>query len=131
MELFHFAKDLLNWFVDISPFMYGNTFVVYNVHNLIHLHEDVKKNQCGLEDMSAFQFENFLQRVKKMFRKTHQPVSRIAKRVKEMEESNYTYISKDIKTKVEGNKNNGRNSLFLLKNNKIGEFLGFKVGDNL
>ena len=101
--------------------MYGNTFVVYNVNNLIHLHEDVEKNQCGLEDMSAFPFEIFLQRVKKMIRKTHQPVSQIAKRVEEMEESNYTYTSKDIKTKVEGNKNNGRNSWFLLKNNKVGE----------
>ena len=59
MELFHFAKYLLKWFVDISPAMYGNTFVVYNVHNLIHLHEDVEKNQCGLEDMSAFPFVLF------------------------------------------------------------------------
>ena len=91
--LFHFAKDLLKWFVDISPAMYGNTFAVYNVHNVFHLHEDVEKNQCGLENMSAFQFENFLQRVKKMFRKTHQPVSRIAKRVEEMEAVSYTHLT--------------------------------------
>ena len=31
MELFHFTKDLLKWFVQKSSDVYGESFVVYNV----------------------------------------------------------------------------------------------------
>ena len=44
--------------------IYGSTFTVYNVHNLLHLHEDVSFFNCSLNDVSAFQFKNHLQVIK-------------------------------------------------------------------
>ena len=123
MELFEYTKQLLHWFVDAAPNIYGKTFVVYNVHNLIHLHEDVENNQCGLESLSAFLFENFLHRIKRMVRKSHQPLSQIAKRVQEIQESNFSLISKKIKTKIQSSTKTGRNSWFYLKSKKIVEVL--------
>jgi len=69
---FYYTKDLLKWFVTKSSEIYGDCFVSYNVHSLIHLHQDVENFQCGLEKLSAFPFENFMQRIKKMVRKSHQ-----------------------------------------------------------
>lgn len=121
MSLFVFAKELLNWFVDASPEIYGPTFVVYNVHNLVHLHQDVENFKCGLHELSAFPFENFLQRIKKMVRKSHQAISQVAKRVMEIEESNFEVVSKSIKMTIKPSVKSNRNSFFSFSNGKIGE----------
>ena len=42
--------------------------VVYNIHNLVHLPEDVKQHG-PLDAFSAFPFENFLGRLKRLVRK--------------------------------------------------------------
>ena len=124
MELFNFAKErFILWYVETCPFFYGDTFVSYNVHNLIHLPEDVEIHKSGLESLSAFRFENFLHRIKKMIRKTTQPLSQIVKRVTEMNANEYQMIAKDIKTKIQSNKKNDKNSWFLLKNNSICEIV--------
>ena len=34
-----YAKDLLIFFVQKAPEFYGKNFLVFNVHNLIHLHK--------------------------------------------------------------------------------------------
>ena len=129
LELFRYAKELLKWYVNSSPDIYGDTNVSYNVHNLIHLHEDVENQQCGLESLSAFRFETFLHQIKKMVRKSHQPISQITKRISEMQTSNYTLMSKQINTKIQANTKNSRNSWFLLKNHKICEITRLK-GNN-
>lgn len=124
--MYNYAKQLLRWYVDSAPNFYGSTFVTYNVHNLIHLHEDIDNHQCGLESLSAFPFENFLNRIKKMVRKSHQPISQVTKRIKEMETNSYCMTLKEIQTKVQPNSKNDRNSWFLLKNNKICEVVKVK-----
>lgn len=58
---------------------------VYNVHNLIHLCEDVRYFQCSLNDIAAFQFENHLQTLKKCVRKAQNPIAQITKRIAEVE----------------------------------------------
>lgn len=37
-----FAEDLMKHFVMCSADLYGRCFPVYNVHGLMHLHEDVR-----------------------------------------------------------------------------------------
>ena len=64
LEKFHFTEKVLKWYVDAVPGIYSDTFVSYNVHNLIHIHQDVVSQCCGLETLSAFPFENFLHRIK-------------------------------------------------------------------
>jgi hypothetical protein len=80
-----YARQLMICFVTRSAELYGNAFVVYNVHNLIHVADDVLKYNCTLNKLSCFPFENYLQKLKKMIRSVSNPVAQIAKRMTEME----------------------------------------------
>ena len=55
-----YAQKLIIYFVEKAPEFCGKTFCVYNVHGLLHLHEDVKFFDCSLDNVSAFSFENYL-----------------------------------------------------------------------
>jgi len=48
-----YANDLLCTFVNNALALYGHEVMVYNVHGLVHLAEDVMKFGC-LENFSAF-----------------------------------------------------------------------------
>ena len=76
-----YACDLLRYFVTKAKDLYGTTFTSYNVHNLVHLHEDIIHFGTSLDNFSCFPFENYLQIMKKFVRKAHNPVSQVAKRV--------------------------------------------------
>lgn len=53
--------------------MCGQQFVSYNVHNLIHLPLYVQK-LGGVDSFSANSFENYLQGIKKIVRKSTKPL---------------------------------------------------------
>lgn len=55
---------------------------MYNVHNLLHLADDVKLLGC-LDDFSAFVFENKLGKLKKLIRKPQYPLQQILRRLHE------------------------------------------------
>ena len=59
------ARQLLNYFVKKSKEHYGSSFNVYNVHGLLHIADDVEYFQCSLDEISAFQFENYLHKTKR------------------------------------------------------------------
>ena len=82
-----YAKQLLDFFVKKAPFVYGKTFCTYNVHALKHLHEDAEYFGVSLNDINAFKFENFLQKIKKLVRGPNNPISQISKRLKEFDNS--------------------------------------------
>lgn len=63
-----YANNLYIKFVQTACSIYDEDFVSHNVHNLIHLVEDVKLFG-SLNNFSAFPFENFLQTLKKKLRK--------------------------------------------------------------
>ena len=54
-----FIEFLMKTFVEDAASLYGTSFVSYNVHNLIHLHDDYY-NFGNLNNISAFPFESFL-----------------------------------------------------------------------
>lgn len=89
-----YAKELLEFFVGNWQDIYGKTFSVYNVHSLIHLHEDVRFFQCSLNDISAFKYENHLQTVKKMVKKAQNPVAQIAKNLTQLDKCGATCKAK-------------------------------------
>lgn len=60
-----YAKNVLKYFVENSYQYYGNTFDVYNVHNLMHIADDTRRLECTLDEISCFQFENYLRFLKK------------------------------------------------------------------
>ena len=75
-----YARQLLEHFVVECKNIYGPTFTTYNVHSLIHLHEDVTKWNCSLNDISAFPYENHLQSIKQLVRNGNNPVAPVVKR---------------------------------------------------
>lgn len=80
-----YAKQLLIFFVGKCSEFYGSSFTVYNVHSLLHLHEDVQYFGCTLDPLSAFPFENYLCSLKKIVKNSNNPISQVAKRLAEKE----------------------------------------------
>ncbi|CAK6978284.1 uncharacterized protein LOC120524551 [Scomber scombrus] len=60
-----YAHELIKHFIMCCADLYGKTFPVYDVHGLLHLHEDASHFNCSLNDISCFPFENYLQQIKK------------------------------------------------------------------
>lgn len=71
-EHISFAKELLAYFVKQGSVLYGDKFVVYNVHSLLHLTGEVAKHGT-LDSCSAFAFENYTKKLKKFVRKVLTP----------------------------------------------------------
>ena len=62
------ARQLLQSFIVNSLTVFGEVFVVYNVHNLLHLADDVEYFNCSLNHLSASPFKNHLQHLKRLVR---------------------------------------------------------------
>jgi hypothetical protein len=77
-----FAHDLLVYFVSKSAELYGEEFLVYNVHSLTHSSEEVK-HFGKLDNSSAFIFENYMQHVKRSVRSARNPVLQVIRRLQE------------------------------------------------
>nr|XP_020471113.1 uncharacterized protein LOC109968894 [Monopterus albus] len=80
-----FAKTLLVSFVEHFGQLYGKDNLVYNVHGLIHLSDDVKKHGQWLDNISGFPYENYLGEIKKMIRSPQYPVAQVVRRISELE----------------------------------------------
>ena len=65
VPLLRYAEELMHSFIRKSSELYGQTFCVYNVYNLLHFGDDVRHFQCILNQLSSFPFENLLQSFKK------------------------------------------------------------------
>lgn len=81
----NYAKELLEYFVKKAPQIYGETFTTYNIHSLVHISDDVKNYGVSLNELSAFRFENYLQKLKKFVKKAQNPIAQVAKRLFELE----------------------------------------------
>lgn len=77
-----YAEKLLQHFVDLFQKIYGKEYMFHNVHNLLHLSNEVR--QFGpLDFFSSFRFENFLQILKSFLRKTEKPLQQVIRRYTE------------------------------------------------
>ena len=63
------ARTTLKSFVQHFEQLYGSRHLVYNVHNLLHIPDDVA-NYGSLDQFSALPFENYLGLLKKNAQKT-------------------------------------------------------------
>lgn len=77
-----YAETLLQMFVAHFGQIYGNDAIVYNVHSLVHLAQDVRLHGC-LDNIAAFPYENHLQMLKKLVRKPERPLAQIIRRLSE------------------------------------------------
>ena len=81
-----YAKELLQYFVEQAHKIYGiDTFNLYNVHNLCHIHDDVRYYNTSLNDICAFPFEKHLQTIKKLVKESENPIPQITKHLAEAE----------------------------------------------
>ena len=81
-EYADYAQSLLVHFVTACEGIYGADFLVYNVHGLTHLAEDVKRHG-SLDSFSAFPFENQLKTLKRLVRKSGNPLEQCIRRLAE------------------------------------------------
>jgi len=77
-----YAESLLKLFVSNTEKIYGKDMLVYNVHGLLHLADDVRR-YGPLERFSAFPFENKLKNIKKLVRKPSNPLQQVIRRLSE------------------------------------------------
>jgi hypothetical protein len=74
-----FCKELLVSFVVESKKLYGEGFITYNVHSLIHLPDDYQKFG-SLDNVSCFPFESFLgSHIKGCLKGHYKPLEQIVK----------------------------------------------------
>jgi len=87
-----YAHELMKHFITNSIQIYGPDFISHNIHNFLHL-SDCVRLFGSLDNFSAFPFENFMQKLKKMVRKSSQPLQQVVRRI--VEENNILRPSKN------------------------------------
>ncbi|XP_034247740.1 uncharacterized protein LOC117649258 [Thrips palmi] len=74
--------ELLRTFISHSAVIYGRKFVVYNIHSLFHIVNELDED-LTLDDISAFKYENRLKSIKDALRSGLHPLQQLARRDKE------------------------------------------------
>ena len=77
------AKEMLYKFVKDFKEIYGERYITFNVHNLIHISEECINNDGPLDSFSAFEFENSMQFLKKIIKKHEKPLQQLHRRISE------------------------------------------------
>jgi len=80
-SLLNYASKLIHYFVFNCERLYGKNFVVYNIHSLLHVADDVRYFDASLNDISAFRYENYLQTLKRLIRGASNPLIQVSKRL--------------------------------------------------
>lgn len=76
------SKDLFHEYVQDYIQYYGKDAIGSNIHNLIHIFDDV--NRFGnLNEISTYEFENALGKMKRCVRRCDRPIEQVAKRISE------------------------------------------------
>ena len=104
------ARCMLVLFVKESITLYGDAFAVYNVHSLLHLHEDAFIHG-SIEKCSCFVFENYLQKLKYLVKSGKNTIVELSNRIQEQIKMPIRYDSLNF-----NNKKNPNNCFFI--NNK-------------
>lgn len=104
-----YAEELLEHFVLCTKHIYGPEFLTHNIHNLLHITDDVKKFG-NLNLFSNFPAENYLQKLKKLVRKSDNVLPQVIRRLsEEMSIPMYSLINSNREElfKLEHEYNNG------------------------
>ena len=81
-ELIEQAQSILLNFVEHFSKLYGEEYLSYNVHAIVHLADEAKLHGV-LDNVSCFVFENHLGKIKKLLRKPDAPLQQVVKRLSE------------------------------------------------
>ena len=109
-----YARQLLLTFVQDCKHVYGREFTVYNIHMLAHIADDVEYYGCSLNDITAFPFENHLNKIKRLVRQFNNPIAQVGKRLEEIRVARGdSYKSTSIRRIIT---NKMKDSCFLIRN---------------
>jgi hypothetical protein len=120
-EWYNLAEQFLIEFVKNIPVLYSDSFLTYNMHFLIHLSDDAKL-YGSLDKISAFPFENYMQKLKKMLRSRSNHLSQVVRRVHEQQSNvfkNVKISSKKCSAKGFEISEKYKDSCFILKNGDV------------
>lgn len=95
-----------------------STFVVFNLHNLMHIANDVENFKCSLNEVAAFPFENNLQTLKHMVQGGKNPTAQVCKRMTESEAVGGRVCKSMRKKFISAG---GCDSMFFFSNNQVAE----------
>lgn len=94
------ARKYFKQFVNEAVGIYGPSFLSLNVHNLIHLCDDVETTSCNFNELSAFCFESYLGSVSRMLRSPTHIATQYCRRVLEKEKFTKAVSKCDLKIKI-------------------------------
>lgn len=118
-----YANLLLVWFVSNYKNIYGGEYLSYNVHNLIHLANDVKIFGC-LDNFSCFKFENHMQKIKNKLHQSGKPLQELSNRMfEELQVSIQPYNCTQYPVVVYKDRSNNKDISYL-------QFKCFKIAIN-
>lgn len=81
-EIVDYVRSLIRSFVvDVQKY-YGKAHMIYNTHSLSHIVDDYEKYGI-LDKISAFPFENYLQKLKNYVRRPGKELQQVVKRIHE------------------------------------------------
>jgi len=127
-QYLEYACKLLHHYVANCERIYGENFLVYNIHSLLHLGDDARFFRAPLDELSSFPFENYLQTLKRLIRSTSNPIAQVVKRVCEYEAVQCS--STDVPVKQHKLGANGRDSVVFLKSGRFAEIVD-KTDDHI
>lgn len=107
-----YSSELMTFFVAKTKELYGDHFMVYNIHSMLHLPAEAM-NFGTLDACSAFPFENFLGKLKRLIRSGSQPLVQVAKRY--VEQANFPHIQSVATKKLKVTR---PNNAFILREGK-------------
>ena len=115
-DMLNYAHELLKLFVDSFQSVYRKSNIVYNIHNLIHLTDDVKRHG-PLDSWSAFAFENALGKLKRCIKSGNAPAAQACKRAYEQ----FNYKEPDVRRdNFELSPGNGKDDCVMLNDGTYG-----------
>lgn len=79
------ARSYFKQFVNEAADIYGTSFLSINVHNLVHLCDDVETTGCNFNELSAFCFESYLGSISRALRSPTHLLAQYCKRDLEKE----------------------------------------------
>ncbi len=87
--------ECLQYFAFQFGELYGRNHLIYNVHSLIHLVDDVEAHG-PFDTISAFPFETFLGTIKSLIRSPNKVLAQVVRRISELENiSEYAQVVKN------------------------------------
>lgn len=85
-QLTNLARALFSKYCDLFVLIYGSNAVVSNIHNIIHIVDDVE-NIGPLSELSTYPFENFLREIKLRTQASRAPLEQITRRLVELSQN--------------------------------------------